>query len=74
MERHHRHSAEVTRSTMRLASIGSVWEAVAFSVPLLAVTTGLLVGGLAVADGRITVGALTTFVLWMGTVSSPSTR
>ncbi|MFJ9978565.1 ABC transporter ATP-binding protein [Streptomyces cyaneofuscatus] len=69
VERHHRHSAEVTRSTLRLATVGSVWEAVAFAVPLLAVTAGLLVGGLAVADGRITVGALTTFVLWMGTVS-----
>ncbi|MFE7459540.1 ABC transporter ATP-binding protein [Streptomyces sp. NPDC057554] len=69
VERHHRHSSEVTRSTLRLASVGSVWEAVAFSVPLLAVTAGLLAGGLAVADGRITVGALTTFVLWMGTVS-----
>ncbi|MFJ4826979.1 ABC transporter ATP-binding protein [Streptomyces bacillaris] len=69
VERHHRHSAEVTHATKRLASVGSVWEAVAFAVPLLAVTAGLLVGGLAVADGRITVGALTTFVLWMGTVS-----
>ncbi len=69
VERHHRHSTEVTRATKRLASVGSVWEAVAFAVPLLAVTAGLLVGGLAVADGRITVGALTTFVLWTGTVS-----
>lgn len=69
VERHHRHNAEVTRATKRLASVSSVWEAVAFAVPLLAVTAGLLVGGLAVADGRITVGALTTFVLWMGTVS-----
>ncbi|TYR36092.1 ABC transporter transmembrane domain-containing protein, partial [Streptomyces parvus] len=69
VERHHRHSAEVKRRTLRLAAVGSVWEAAAFTVPLLAVTAGLLVGGLAVADGRITVGALTTFVLWMGTVS-----
>ncbi|NED27947.1 ABC transporter ATP-binding protein, partial [Streptomyces anulatus] len=50
-------------------AVGSLWEAAAFTVPLLAVTAGLLAGGLAVADGRITVGALTTFVLWMGTVS-----
>ncbi|NUV70986.1 ABC transporter ATP-binding protein [Streptomyces sp. CAI-121] len=69
VERHHRHSAEVKRRTLRLAAVGSVWEAAAFTVPLLAVTAGLLAGGLAVADGRITVGALTTFVLWMGTVS-----
>ncbi|MFJ6886515.1 ABC transporter ATP-binding protein [Streptomyces sp. M54] len=69
VERHHRHSAEVRRSTLRLAAVGSVWEAAAFTVPLLAVTAGLLAGGLAVTDGRITVGALTTFVLWMGTVS-----
>ncbi|MFB8385250.1 ABC transporter ATP-binding protein [Streptomyces rubiginosohelvolus] len=69
VERHHRHSAEVKRRTLRLAAVGSVWEAAAFTVPLLAVTAGLLAGGLAVTDGRITVGALTTFVLWMGTVS-----
>ncbi|WP_338137591.1 ABC transporter ATP-binding protein, partial [Streptomyces anulatus] len=56
-------------ATLRLAAVGSLWEAAAFTVPLLAVTAGLLAGGLAVADGRITVGALTTFVLWMGTVS-----
>ncbi len=69
MERHHRHSAEVRRSTLRLAAVGSVWEAAAFTVPLLAVTASCWLNGLAVADGRITVGALTTFVLWMGTVS-----
>ncbi|MFD4750997.1 ABC transporter ATP-binding protein [Streptomyces rubiginosohelvolus] len=69
VERHHRHSAEVKRRTLRLAAVGSVWEAAAFTVPLLAVTAGLLAGGLAVTDGRITVGALTTFVLWIGTVS-----
>ncbi|MCM2387956.1 ABC transporter ATP-binding protein [Streptomyces albipurpureus] len=69
VERHHQHSAKVTAHTMRLASVGSVWEATASVVPLLAVATGLLAGGHAVVDGRITVGALTTFVLWMGTVS-----
>lgn len=69
VDRHHRRSAEVTRRTLRLASVGSAWEAAAFLVPLLAVAAGLLVGGPAVAEGRITVGELTTFVLWMGTVS-----
>lgn len=69
VERHHRQSAKVTGRTMRLASVGSVWEATASVIPLLAVATGLLAGGHAVVDGRITVGALTTFVLWMGTVS-----
>lgn len=69
VERHHAHSAQVTGHTMRLASVSSVWEATASVVPLLAVATGLLAGGHAVIDGRITVGALTTFVLWMGTVS-----
>ncbi|MFJ8252391.1 ABC transporter ATP-binding protein [Streptomyces sp. NPDC094466] len=69
VERHHRHSTAVKHATLRLAAVGSLWEAAAFTVPLLAVTAGLLAGGLAVADGRITVGALTTFVLWMGTVS-----
>ncbi|MFJ4770333.1 ABC transporter transmembrane domain-containing protein [Streptomyces uncialis] len=69
VERHHLRSAEVTRRTRRLASVSSVWEAAAAVVPLLAVAAGLLAGGHAVVDGRITVGALTTFVLWMGTVS-----
>ncbi|MEO3976451.1 ABC transporter ATP-binding protein [Streptomyces sp. CAU 1734] len=69
VERHHRRSAAVTRDTLRLASTGSAWEALASVVPLAAVAAGLLVGGHAVVEGRITVGALTTFVLWMGTVS-----
>ncbi|MFD9910126.1 ATP-binding cassette domain-containing protein [Streptomyces sp. NPDC059063] len=69
VERHRRHSAAVTRHTLRLAVVGAAWEAVAYVVPLLAVTAGLLVGGHAVLDGRITVGQLTTFVLWMSTVA-----
>ncbi|MGX2993784.1 ABC transporter ATP-binding protein [Streptomyces sp. JNUCC 64] len=69
VERHHRHSAEVTHRTRRLASVGALWEAASAVVPLLAVTVGLFTGGLAVLDGTLTVGALTTFVLWMGTVS-----
>ncbi|MER0245365.1 ABC transporter ATP-binding protein [Streptomyces sp. HSW2009] len=69
VERHHRHSAQVTRRTLRLAAVGAAWEAVAFVVPLLAVVAGLLLGGRAAIDGRITVGQLTTFALWMGTVS-----
>ncbi|MFJ6988418.1 MULTISPECIES: ATP-binding cassette domain-containing protein [unclassified Streptomyces] len=67
--RHHRHSAEVTRHTLRLGAVSSLWEATAFAVPQLAVVAGLLIGGPAAVDGRITVGQLTTFVLWMGTVS-----
>ncbi|MFD4684521.1 ATP-binding cassette domain-containing protein [Streptomyces sp. NPDC058461] len=67
--RHHRHSAEVTRHTLRLGAVSSLWEATAFAVPRLAVVAGLLIGGPAAVDGRITVGQLTTFVLWMGTVS-----
>ncbi|MFE9662635.1 ATP-binding cassette domain-containing protein [Streptomyces sp. NPDC005955] len=69
VDRHHRHSAEVTRRTRRLAAVGAPWEAAATVVPLFAVAAGLWAGGLAVQDGRLTVGALTTFVLWMGTVS-----
>ncbi|MFE6778619.1 ABC transporter ATP-binding protein [Streptomyces sp. NPDC057702] len=69
VERHHRHSAQITRRTLRLAAIGATWEAIAFVVPLLAVVAGLLVGGHAAVEGRITVGQLTTFALWMGTVS-----
>ncbi|MEU5402897.1 ABC transporter ATP-binding protein [Streptomyces sp. NPDC005963] len=69
VERHHEHSRRVTGHTMRLASVSSLWEATASVIPLLAVATGLLAGGHAVVDGRITVGELTTFVLWMGTVS-----
>lgn len=68
-ERHHRRSGEVTRATLRLARAGSLWEAAAYAVPMAAVGIGLLAGGLAVADGRLTPGALTTFVLWMSTVS-----
>jgi ATP-binding cassette, subfamily B, bacterial len=69
VERHHERSAEVTRGTLRLASVGSLWEATGLVVPLLAVVAGLLAAGPAVAGGHLTVGALTTFVLWMGTVS-----
>ncbi|MEV3872520.1 ABC transporter ATP-binding protein [Streptomyces sp. NPDC049906] len=69
VERHHRHSAEVTRRTRHLAAVSALWEAAAAVVPLFAVAAGLFTGGLAVLDGRLTVGALTTFVLWMGTVS-----
>ncbi|MFF2214273.1 ATP-binding cassette domain-containing protein [Streptomyces antibioticus] len=67
--RHHRHSADVTRHTLRLGAVSALWEATAFAVPRLAVVAGLLTGGRAALDGRITVGQLTTFVLWMGTVS-----
>ncbi|MFI6638564.1 ATP-binding cassette domain-containing protein [Streptomyces sp. NPDC050504] len=69
VERHHRHSARITHRTLGLAGVGAAWEAVAFVVPLLAVVGGLLAGGAAAADGRITVGQLTAFALWMGTVS-----
>ncbi|MFC4056230.1 ABC transporter ATP-binding protein [Actinomadura syzygii] len=69
LERHHTHSGRVTGQTLRLASVSALWEGLTQTIPQVAVVAGLLVGGLAVADGRITVGALTTFVLWMGTVS-----
>ncbi|MFI6390695.1 ABC transporter ATP-binding protein [Nonomuraea sp. NPDC050547] len=69
VERHQGHSAEVSRHTMRLASVGSAWEAAVFVVPRLAVVAGLFAGGYAALEGRLTVGELTTFVLWMGTVS-----
>ncbi|GAA0940115.1 hypothetical protein GCM10009560_51280 [Nonomuraea longicatena] len=69
VERHHRRSAEVSRATTRLASVGSAWDATVFVVPRLAVVAGLFAGGHAALAGRLTVGELTTFVLWMGTVS-----
>ncbi|MFG3104415.1 ATP-binding cassette domain-containing protein [Streptomyces sp. NPDC048182] len=67
--RHRRDSAEVTRQTLRLGGVSALWEATAFAVPRLAVVVGLLAGGGAVLDGRISVGQLTAFVLWMGTVA-----
>ncbi|WP_344029777.1 ABC transporter ATP-binding protein [Pseudonocardia kongjuensis] len=63
--RHHDHSAEVTRQTVRVARIGTLWGALASFVPLAAAAAGLFVGGLAAVDGRLTVGGLLAFASWM---------
>ncbi|MEU4423801.1 ABC transporter ATP-binding protein [Actinoplanes sp. NPDC024001] len=69
VDRHHRHSAGITEAALRLARVTASWETTGWLVPQTAVVAGLLAGGLAALDGGLTVGALTTFVLWMGTVS-----
>lgn len=63
--RHHAGSAEVTRQTVRVARIGTLWGALASFVPLAAAAAGLFVGGLAAVDGRLTVGGLVAFASWM---------
>jgi ATP-binding cassette subfamily B protein len=65
VRRHHAHSANVTEQTIGLARIAAGWSAHAPFMPALAGAIGLLTGGLAVLDGRISVGVLVTFTAWM---------
>ncbi|WP_051713273.1 ABC transporter ATP-binding protein [Spirillospora albida] len=67
LERHHAHSAEVERLTWNVARIQSAWAALAPAVPRLAIAAGVGFGGFAALDGRITVGGLVAFTVWMGT-------
>ncbi|MET7425503.1 ABC transporter ATP-binding protein [Dactylosporangium sp. NPDC005555] len=69
VERHHARSAEVTSETVALARIAAGWSAHAPFVPAIASAVGLLAGGLAVLDGRISVGTLLTFTTWMALLS-----
>ncbi len=68
IERHLARSAEVTHRIMAVARIRSLWTASGDAVPQVGIAVGLAVGGLAALTGRIDVGQLTTFALWMGTV------
>lgn len=69
VERHHQRSAEVTVATVRAARYASTWTALGPAVPRLTVVAGVWVGGLAVLDGRLTVGGLIAFVTWMTTLT-----
>ncbi|GAA4232132.1 SmdA family multidrug ABC transporter permease/ATP-binding protein [Actinomadura meridiana] len=67
LDRHHAHSAEVERLTGDVARIQSAWAALGPAVPRLAIAAGVGLGGFAALDGRITVGGLVAFTVWMGT-------
>ncbi|GAA2118660.1 hypothetical protein GCM10009759_66100 [Kitasatospora saccharophila] len=69
VDRHHTASAEVTARTLTAARIEAGWAAVAPLVPRLAVAAGVGLGGLAVLDGRLTVGGLVAFTSWMAVVT-----
>lgn len=68
VDRHHLASAELTVRTVRASGVLARWTAFGEGVPAVATAVGVLIGVFAVADGRLTVGGLTTFSLWMGTV------
>lgn len=69
VERHHAASAEVTARTLVAARIEAGWAAVAPFVPRLAVAAGVGFGGLAVLDGRLSIGGLVAFTSWMAIVT-----
>ena len=69
VQRHHTASAEVTARTVTAARIEASWAAVAPFVPRLAVAAGVGIGGLAVMDGRLSLGALVAFSSWMAIVT-----
>jgi ATP-binding cassette subfamily B protein len=69
VRRHHQHSEAVTAQTLTLARVAANWSAHAPFVPAVAGAIGLLTGGLAVLDGRISVGVLVTFTAWMALLS-----
>ncbi|EME99886.1 ABC transporter ATP-binding protein [Streptomyces mobaraensis NBRC 13819 = DSM 40847] len=69
LDRHDTASATVTDKTVKAARIEADWAAVAPFVPRLAVAVGVGVGGLAVLDGRLTIGGLVAFTSWMATVT-----
>ena len=65
VERHHEVSRTVRDRTLALARIAAGWAANAPLVPWLATAIGVGLGGLAVLDGRFTVGGLVSFASWM---------
>ncbi|XVU29839.1 ABC transporter ATP-binding protein [Actinoplanes sp. CA-054009] len=65
IERHHEVSATVRDRTLALARIAAGWAANAPFVPWLATAIGVAFGGLAVLDGRFSVGGLVAFASWM---------
>ncbi|MBM2616681.1 ABC transporter ATP-binding protein [Actinoplanes sp. LDG1-06] len=65
VERHHSASAVVRDRALALARVAAGWAAHAPFVPWLATAIGLAAGGLAVLDGRFSVGGLVAFASWM---------
>ncbi|MFC4065294.1 ABC transporter ATP-binding protein [Actinoplanes subglobosus] len=65
VERHHVASANVRDHTLALARVAAAWSAHAPFVPWLATAVGVAVGGLAVLDGRFSIGGLVAFASWM---------
>ncbi|GAA2889784.1 ABC transporter [Actinoplanes cyaneus] len=65
IERHHEASRTVRDRTLALARVAAGWSANAPFIPWLATAAGVAVGGLAVLDGRLSVGGLTAFAGWM---------
>lgn len=69
VNRHHERSGVVTARTLSLARITANWSAYAPFIPALALAVGVLLGGLAVLDGDLTIGGLVTFAGWMSLLS-----
>jgi len=67
-ERHRDSSAALSRAAVAATDRLARWQAWGVGVPTVAVAVGLLVGVLAVLDGRLTVGGLVAFSTWMGTI------
>ncbi len=65
VERHHEASRTVRDRTLDLARIAAGWSAAAPFVPWLATAVGIAAGGLAVLDGRFSIGGLVAFASWM---------
>lgn len=65
VERHHGRSVEVSVHALRVAGVGAWWVSVSPAIPRLAIACGLGAGGVAVLDGRMTVGGLVAFTSWM---------
>jgi ATP-binding cassette subfamily B protein len=67
-DRHHERSAALVADTVRAGGILARWTALGEGIPAVATAVGLLVGVVAVGDGRLTVGGLVAFSGWMGTI------
>jgi ATP-binding cassette subfamily B protein len=67
-DRHHERSAVLVDHTVRAGAVLARWTALGEGIPAVATAVGLLVGVVAVGDGRLTVGGLVAFSGWMGTI------
>ncbi|MDM8083675.1 ABC transporter ATP-binding protein [Cellulomonas cellasea] len=68
IRRHDAASAELAERTVRASGVLARWTALGEGVPAVAASVGVLVGAVAVLDGRLTVGGLVAFTGWMATV------